>query len=330
MKTKVTKKITMKKPARARPRKKSFVSAGKKKVKAFLRAIRALKNKITKSKGVRKNLRTVKKYFWRVRKKVAVFWFGIASPQLKALTLKKSCAIAGVAGVCVIIFIAVMFFVLSSGLPTVESLKDYKPSPGTTVFARDGRVLGQIKIEKGVYTPLDRVPAFMQAALLATEDPCFYRHHGLDYRGMLRAALTNILEVRVSQGGSTITQQLAKVVYLSPERNLTRKIKEIILACRLEKELSKKEILELYLNKIYFGQGAYGVQMAARTYFGKNIWEINQAEAALLAGLPRSPSAYSPYSDIDRAKLRQAHVLKRMVEEEYLTEDQSRAIYDTS
>ncbi len=132
----------------------------------------------------------------------------------------------------------------------------------------------------------------------------------------------------MAQGGSTITQQLTKVVFLSPERKITRKIKEIILARRLEKELTKEEILELYLNKVYFGHGAYGVQMASKTYFGKNIWEVNQAEAALLAGLPKSPTAYSPYSDIDLTKLRQWHVLKRMVAEGYLTEEQSKKIYD--
>jgi penicillin-binding protein 1A len=121
--------------------------------------------------------------------------------------------------------------------------------------------------------------------------------------------------VRLKQGGSTITQQLTKVVFLTSERSIQRKIKEVILARRLEKELSKDEILELYLNKIYFGHGAYGVQMASKTYFGKNVWEINQAEAALLAGLPKSPTAYSPYSDIDLTKQRQRQVLERMVEE---------------
>ena len=227
-----------------------------------------------------------------------------------------------------VLFVAFLFFILSFGLPTVESLKDYKPSPGTMILAEDGRVLGQIKIEKGVYVPFKRIPKYMVNALLATEDPRFFQHTGIDYRGILRAALKNIIAVRVAQGGSTITQQLTKVVFLSPERKIKRKIKEIILARRLEKELSKEEILELYLNKVYFGHGAYGVQMASKTYFGKNIWEVNQAEAALLAGLPKSPTAYSPYSDIDLTKLRQWHVLKRMVAEGYLTEEQSKKIYD--
>ncbi len=265
------------------------------------------------------------RFFWE---KFKIFWFTFAVPWLKALTPKKALKLLGIAFVTGILFVVFLFFILSFGLPTMEALKDYKPSPGTMILAEDGRVLGQIKIEKGTYVPLKRIPKYMVNALLATEDPRFYQHTGIDYRGILRAALKNIIEVRVAQGGSTITQQLTKVVFLSPERKFKRKIKEIILARRLEKELSKDEILELYLNKIYFGHGAYGVQMAARTYFGKNIWEVNQAEAALLAGLPKSPAAYSPYSDIDLTKLRQLHVLKRMVAEGYLTEEKSKKIYD--
>ena len=260
--------------------------------------------------------------------KSKVFWFAIALPWLKDLTPKKALKLLGIAFVSGILFIALMFFVLSFGLPTTESLKDYKPSKGTIILAEDGRVLGQIRIEKGNYVPLKRIPKFLKDALLATEDPRFFEHEGIDYRGILRAAFRNIIAIKVTQGGSTITQQLTKVVFLSPERKIKRKIKEIILARRLEKELTKEEILELYLNKIYFGHGAYGVQMAAKTYFGKNIWEVNQAEAALLAGLPKSPSSYSPYSNIDLTKIRQWHVLKRMVTEGYITEDQSVKIYN--
>jgi penicillin-binding protein 1A len=260
--------------------------------------------------------------------KFKVFWFTIAVPWLKELTPRKALKLLAIAFAAGVISVACLFFILSFGLPTMESLKDYKPSPGTMILAEDGRVLGQIKIDKGVYVPFKRIPKYMVNALLATEDPRFFQHTGIDYRGILRAALKNIIAVRVSQGGSTITQQLTKVVFLSPERKIKRKIKEIILARRLEKELSKEEILELYLNKVYFGHGAYGVQMASKTYFGKNIWEVNQAEAALLAGLPKSPTAYSPYSDIDLTKLRQWHVLKRMVAEGYITEEQSKKIYD--
>ncbi len=241
---------------------------------------------------------------------------------------RKALKLLGIAFVAGVLLVALVFFYFSFGLPTVEALKDYKPSAGTVILAEDGRVLGQIKIEKGTYVPLSRIPQFLKDALLATEDPRFYQHKGLDYRGILRAALKDIIAVKLKQGGSTITQQLTKVVFLSSERSFTRKIKEVILARRLEKEISKDEILELYFNKVYFGHGAYGVQMAAKTYFGKNIWEINQAEAALLAGLPKAPMVYSPYSDVDLTKLRQRQVLQRMVDEQYLTEEQSTKIYD--
>ncbi|NTW67326.1 MAG: hypothetical protein HGB21_13635, partial [Nitrospirae bacterium] len=249
-------------------------------------------------------------------------------PWLRALTFKKALKILALCFASAVLFIVLLFFILSFNLPTVESLKDYKPSPGTTIYAADGRVVGQIRIEKGIYVPIQKIPKYMKDAILATEDPRFYQHAGIDYRGILRAALKNIIRLRVSQGGSTITQQLTKVVFLSPERSFIRKIREIILARRLEKEISKDEILELYLNKIYFGHGAYGVQMAAKTYFGKDISAINQAEAALLAGLPKSPMVYSPYSDIDLTKLRQSQVLRRMVDEGYLTEAQSTLIYN--
>ncbi|HEX9136795.1 MAG TPA: transglycosylase domain-containing protein, partial [Nitrospirota bacterium] len=256
-----------------------------------------------------KLLETLKKITLLTWEKFKAFWFGVAVPFVNGLTPKKALAILGLLFVAGVLTLALMFYILSFGLPTIESLKDYKPSAGTMILAKDGRVLGQVRIEKGIYVPLQRIPKQMVNALLATEDPRYYQHKGIDYRGILRAALKDIFSLRLKQGGSTITQQLTKVVFLSPERKLTRKIKEIILARRIEKELTKEDILELYLNKIYFGHGAYGVQMAAKTYFGKNIWEVNLAEAALLAGLPQSPTGYSPYGDIDLTKMRQMHVL---------------------
>ena len=255
-------------------------------------------------------------------------WQERVLPWLKAMTVKKALMLLAACFAGAVLFVVFLFFILSFNLPTVESLKDYKPSTGTTIYADDGRVLGHIRIEKGVYVPLQRIPKAMKNAIIATEDPRFYHHAGIDYRGILRAALKNIMRLRVSQGGSTITQQLTKVVFLTPERSFIRKIREIILARRLEKEISKDEILELYLNKIYFGHGAYGVQTAAKTYFGKDISAVNQAEAALLAGLPKSPMVYSPYSDIDLTKLRQSQVLRRMVDEGYLTEAQAAKIYE--
>ena len=273
-------------------------------------------------------LHQIKQSFENARETTLTFWTSRVLPLLKALTWKKVVLILIVLGLAALLVVVLLFAVYSIGLPTVEALKDYKPLTGTTILADDGRVLGRIRIEKGVYVPLDRMPKFLLGAVLATEDPRFYEHEGLDYRGILRAALKDIISVQLKQGGSTITQQLAKVVFLSPERTVKRKIKEVLIARRLEKELSKNEILELYLNKIYFGHGAYGVQMAAKTYFGKDIWSINQAEAALLAGLPKAPSVYSPYNDVDLTKVRQSQVLRRMVDENYITEEQSAEIYN--
>ncbi len=268
------------------------------------------------------------KMFVKIREEFAAAWTNVLLPWLRALTVWKALKLTAIAFVAGVLLVALLFFIFSFGLPTVESLKDYKPSPGTIILAEDGRVLGQIKTEKGIHVPLHRIPASMVNAILATEDPRFFQHKGLDYRGILRAAFKDIISIRIKQGGSTITQQLAKVVFLSPVRSIARKIREVILARRIEKELTKEEILELYLNRIYFGHGAYGVQMAAKTYFGKNIWDINQAEAALIAGLPKAPMVYSPYSDIDLTKLRQWQVLRRMTEEGFLSEDQATQIYN--
>lgn len=277
---------------------------------------------------LKQQIQKLKDLVLRLRGKAMALWRDRLLPWLRALTVWKAVAILAATAGAGIILLASLFLVLSFGLPTVESLKDYKPLPGTTIYANDGRVLGRITIEKGVYVPLKRVPKFLIDAVLATEDPRFYEHHGLDYRGIMRAALKNIFSFRVRQGGSTITQQLTKVVFLSPERSFIRKIREVILARRLEKEISKDEILELYLNRIYFGHGAYGVQTAARTYFGKNIWDVNPSEASLLAGLPKAPMVYSPYSDIDLTKIRQWQVLRRMIEEGYLSEEQATQIYN--
>ncbi|MBI5665716.1 MAG: PBP1A family penicillin-binding protein [Nitrospirae bacterium] len=167
----------------------------------------------------------------------------------------------------------------------------------------------------------------MIKAVVAVEDSRFWSHKGVDYLAIVRAVLKDILAGRIKEGASTITQQLAKVVFLSPEKTVIRKLKEATLAYRLEKNLTKEEILELYLNKIYFGRGAYGVEMAARSYFGKSISEVNLAEAALICGLIKAPSRYTPYSNLDMAKKRQQIVLTRMKEEGYITQKQADEAY---
>ena len=168
----------------------------------------------------------------------------------------------------------------------------------------------------------------MQLAFVAAEDQNFYQHTGVDFTSIVRAALTNYQAGTTRQGGSTITQQVVKSLLLTPERSYERKLKEVMLAFRLEQQLTKDEILYLYLNQIYLGNGAYGVQAAALEYFGKDVAELTLAEAALLAGLPQAPSRYSPVKHWERARARQRYVLDRMVEEGFVTYDEAEQAYD--
>lgn len=219
------------------------------------------------------------------------------------------------------------YWYFTRDLPWVDVLKDQKTYPGTKIYSDDNVLLGEIKVEKGFPVPLKKVPKSFVQAIVAVEDAHFFRHHGLDYVGMLRALLTNIWAGGVRQGGSTITQQLAKIMFLTPERTFSRKIREVILARRIEAQLTKEEILDLYLNKIYFGHGAYGIEMAAQSYFGKHVEALTLSEAAVLAGLPKAPNTYSPYADLDRTKRRQRYVLDRMVEEGYITTEEAKSAY---
>lgn len=216
---------------------------------------------------------------------------------------------------------------LIRGVPRIEEIKGFVPAVSTKVYADDDTLIGEFKIEKGVYVSIDKIPEHMIKAVVAVEDARFWRHKGLDYFAIIRAIFKDIIAGRIKEGASTITQQLAKVVFLSPEKTIVRKLKEATLAYRIEKNLTKKEIMELYLNKIYFGRGANGVEMAARSYFGKSISEVNLAEAALLCGLIKAPSRYTPYSNLDKAKQRQHVVLTRMQEEGYITEKQVNDAY---
>lgn len=219
------------------------------------------------------------------------------------------------------------YLAILKGAPEIEDVRDYMPARGTEVYADDDTFIGEFRIEKGIYVPISKIPEYLIKAVVAVEDSKFWLHSGLDYVAIIRALSRDILARRIKEGASTITQQLAKVVFLSPERTIVRKLKEAVLASRLEKNLTKEEILELYLNKIYFGHGAYGVEMAARTYFGKSVSDIDLAEAALLAGLIKAPNRYSPYNSLDRAKKRQKIVLKRMLEEGYINEQQLKKAY---
>ena len=221
---------------------------------------------------------------------------------------------------------AFYLFVLRD-LPRLTSLKDYSPLVVTTVYAEDHRKVGELYLERRKLIAMEQMPKRLIQSFVAAEDSRFYEHKGVDLVGILRASLKNIEAGHIVQGGSTITQQVTKTFFLTPERSLKRKLKEAILSWRLEKYLSKEEILHLYLNQIYLGNGAYGVEAAAETYFGKPARSLTLAECALLAGLPQAPSRYSPYENPQRARERQLYVLNRMVEIGYITnEEASRAI----
>ena len=166
------------------------------------------------------------------------------------------------------------YFALIRGVPQIEDIKYYVPSNPTQIFADDDTLIGEFRVEKGEYVSLDKIPEYLLRAVIAVEDSRFWYHSGVDYFAIARALIKDISAGRIKQGASTITQQLAKVVFLSPERTVIRKLREAVLARRLEENLTKEEILELYLNKIYFGHGAYGIEMAARTYFGKSVSDV--------------------------------------------------------
>ena len=211
------------------------------------------------------------------------------------------------------------FWYLSQDLPALDSLQEYQPSLVSRVYSDDRQVIGQYYIERRLLTPLADIPQSLTQAVIAVEDARFFEHPGLDVIGILRATWTNLRRGGRVEGASTITQQLARSLFLSPERTFVRKFKELILAYKIEVILSKEQILEMYLNQIYFGQGAYGVAAASQTYFGKDPGALNLAESALLAGLPKSPNNYSPYKYPERAKKRQEHVLARMEEAGFIT-----------
>lgn len=211
-------------------------------------------------------------------------------------------------------------FYLMARLPRVDRLADYKPPIVSQVYGDDGSLVGEFYLERRIVVPVNKMPRKLIQAFVAAEDSSFYSHKGIDYFGIIRAAVKNVLSMRKKEGASTITQQVTKSMLLTPEKKFSRKIKEAILAKRMEEKLSKDEILYLYLNQIYLGGGAYGVQAAAETYFGKNVEELNLAEMAMLAGLPKAPNAYSPIKHLERARERQAYVLDRMVKEGYVTQ----------
>jgi len=210
-------------------------------------------------------------------------------------------------------------------LPSLEGLEEYQPSVATTLYTDQDEPFTSFFEQRRILVPLAAIPSPLKQAVLAVEDAHFYRHRGLSPRAIARALIMNLLQRRKAQGGSTITQQLARALFLTPEKSLARKIKEALLAVEIEKRYPKDRILELYFNQVYFGHGAYGVEAAAQTYFKKSVGGLTLAESAMLAGLPNAPNRFSPLLDPARARRRRAHVLGRMVEEGYLTRAQADA-----
>ncbi|MBI2569673.1 MAG: PBP1A family penicillin-binding protein [Candidatus Schekmanbacteria bacterium] len=204
-------------------------------------------------------------------------------------------------------------------LPRVEALEEHRPSLVTSIFARDGMLIGEFFIERRILLPQEAIPERVKQALIAVEDGRFYQHIGVDPVGILRAVVANAMSGRVVEGGSTITQQLAKVLFLTPEQSMRRKIKEAGLALAIERRYSKDQILTLYCNQIYFGEGAYGIEAAAKTYFQRSAGELGLAEVALIAGLPKAPSKFSPFHSADKARRRRDHVLRRMFEMDFVS-----------
>jgi penicillin-binding protein 1A len=229
-----------------------------------------------------------------------------------AITLTASTAMA--AGVSY--YYAKLF---GEDLPDLGALKSYNPSLATRVYDDSGELIAEFYIEKRILTPIANIPKPIIQATIAVEDASFYEHHGINFEGILRAFYENIKAGKVVQGGSSITQQVVKVLLLSPERTLSRKMREALLSLEIELKYSKDEILEIYLNQVYYGHGAYGVAAAAETYFGKPLANLTIAEMALIAGLPKAPNSYSPYNNIDKAMIRRSHVLGRLAAVGYIT-----------
>jgi penicillin-binding protein 1A len=223
-----------------------------------------------------------------------------------------------------VVGLAVTFYYFSLSLPAIGPLLEgYNPPQTTRIVARDGTVLGELFTERRTVTPLDKIPKVMVEAVIAAEDGDFRRHKGLDYTGMVRAALANLQSGRLAQGASTITQQVARTFFLTREKKFSRKIREILLTKRIEDRLTKDEILFLYLNQINFGHARYGIYEAARFYFDKSPQQITLEDAALLAGIPKGPAVYSPVTHPQAAKARRAYVLGEMVKLGKISQDEA-------
>ena len=226
--------------------------------------------------------------------------------------------LAGAGVISILVVVGIALAVAYPNLPDVADLADYRPKLPLRVLTADGKLMGEFGEERRNLLTIQEIPEVMKQAVLAIEDARFFEHSGVDYRGMMRAALANLGRAK-SQGASTITMQVARNVYLSAEKSYTRKIYEVLLTFKLEHMLTKEKILEIYMNQIFLGQRAYGFSTASQTYFGKPLKDVTIAEAAMLAGLPKAPSAYNPISNPTRARIRQLHIIDRMLENGFIT-----------
>ena len=247
---------------------------------------------------------------------------GVLRPVWTALAWLAALGAAALFTLALLISLALA--VAYPNLPEIGNLTDYRPKLPLRVISADGVLLGEFGEERRIFMPIAQTPKVMQEAVLAIEDARFYRHNGVDYLGVLRAGLAQFNKAK-SQGASTITMQVARNFYLSTEKTFTRKIYEILLALKIERQLSKQQILEVYMNQIFLGQRAYGFAAASEIYFGKPLSAVTIAEAAMLAGLPQAPSAYNPVSNPKRATRRQQYIIDRMEANGFITEEQAEA-----
>jgi penicillin-binding protein 1A len=252
------------------------------------------------------------------------------TPSKPVARIRKKSSRRSVLGTIIVIFLIIFvsaalagsslfYYLLLKELPSIAALKDYRPSITTRVYADNGELIDEFFLEDRKVIKYEEIPKIVIQAFVAAEDARFFQHKGFDMQSMSRAFFKNLEAGRIVQGGSTITQQVAKVLYLSSERSYLRKIKEALLAYKIDKYLTKEEIITLYLNHIYLGHGTYGIEAASQGYFGKSARDLALAEAALLAGLPKAPSSYSPYNHPDKAYQRQAYVLSRMQEDGFIS-----------
>ena len=238
-----------------------------------------------------------------------------------------------------IVLLLLVLFIVGSGafvgylmwdMPSVSSLKTYSPALTTEVYSKEYIKVGEFFDERRVFIPFEKIPPLLIHAFISAEDSSFYEHGGISIVAIIRAAVKNVEAGYKKQGGSTITQQVARAMLLSPKKDYRRKIREIILAILMEKYLTKQEILEIYLNQVYLGQSSYGVQAASHVYFGKDVQDLSLAEISIMAGLTKAPSRDNPAKDLPAARKRQGYVLQRLVDDKYiLPEEKTEAIKAT-